>query len=492
MLLSLEYTGHGGQRPFQCQYCPYSASQKGNLKTHVLCVHRMPFDNSQYPDRRFKRSRIDSDVTGSSEDGNPLSLAQGITAEEKRSAATIPRQLEGKERRRGDVERTLHEHDTTSGHLPTTDVQGWSQRTEGCGSCLFEGADVNACTCLEVLSVYFLNRASSSKRTRWSHHSERSSSLTQIPDGRQASASCGSDNQRSVKAVNIQQTKRIEHITHRLQSLMMSGHILTPKCKKKLSMLLSEGVSWPGAPLQMLAVALSALTNDVIDGQNKKEHTHSPIYTLMFRRCECALCLMRDVVSVSPHNVAAEGDWSPRDAPQRAGRLGLSSPHQRSNLLPHLKRDVFVISSSSDSDRTLLVVFQYAKSVSNKQGLRGYQLQRQHERDVYQLADLVHLHGHGTAIPLSQLKESTFAQCGLERHTKREKNAERETEKRWSSDCWANVQRRKNTEGNKAVLAHFVIMYITDGYNAKQFRFDSCMPRKTFLQLGSHFVQATR
>ncbi|XP_041446164.1 zinc finger protein 536 isoform X2 [Xenopus laevis] len=57
-----------GQRPFQCRYCPYSASQKGNLKTHVLCVHRMPFDNSQYPDRRFKRSRIDSETTGNSEE----------------------------------------------------------------------------------------------------------------------------------------------------------------------------------------------------------------------------------------------------------------------------------------------------------------------------------------------------------------------------------------------------------------------------------------
>ncbi|KAI1904101.1 hypothetical protein AGOR_G00002200 [Albula goreensis] len=59
------------QRPFHCRYCPYSASQKGNLKTHVLCVHRMPFDNSQYPDRRFKRSRIDSDPSGSPEEGNP-------------------------------------------------------------------------------------------------------------------------------------------------------------------------------------------------------------------------------------------------------------------------------------------------------------------------------------------------------------------------------------------------------------------------------------
>ncbi|XP_073515765.1 zinc finger protein 536 isoform X2 [Phyllobates terribilis] len=58
-----------GQRPFQCRYCPYSASQKGNLKTHVLCVHRMPFDNSQYPDRRFKRSRVDpTETVGNSEE----------------------------------------------------------------------------------------------------------------------------------------------------------------------------------------------------------------------------------------------------------------------------------------------------------------------------------------------------------------------------------------------------------------------------------------
>nr|XP_056710533.1 zinc finger protein 516 [Euleptes europaea] len=46
---------HTGERPFQCRYCPYSASQKGNLKTHVQCVHRVPFDNSQYPDRRFQQ-----------------------------------------------------------------------------------------------------------------------------------------------------------------------------------------------------------------------------------------------------------------------------------------------------------------------------------------------------------------------------------------------------------------------------------------------------
>ncbi|KAM6945987.1 uncharacterized protein FYW47_017049 [Aplochiton taeniatus] len=46
---------HDG-KPFQCRYCPYSASQKGNLKTHVVCVHRRPFDSSLYPDRRLRRS----------------------------------------------------------------------------------------------------------------------------------------------------------------------------------------------------------------------------------------------------------------------------------------------------------------------------------------------------------------------------------------------------------------------------------------------------
>ncbi|XP_078256578.1 zinc finger protein 536 isoform X2 [Rhinoraja longicauda] len=59
---------NAGNRPFQCRYCPYSASQKGNLKTHVLCVHRMPFDNSQYPDRRFKRSRVETEAAGVSEE----------------------------------------------------------------------------------------------------------------------------------------------------------------------------------------------------------------------------------------------------------------------------------------------------------------------------------------------------------------------------------------------------------------------------------------
>ncbi|XP_058485133.1 zinc finger protein 536 isoform X1 [Solea solea] len=67
-----------GQRPFKCSYCPYSASQKGNLKTHVLCVHRMPFDNTRYPDRRFKRSRAESDVADKNlddDDGAPATAA---------------------------------------------------------------------------------------------------------------------------------------------------------------------------------------------------------------------------------------------------------------------------------------------------------------------------------------------------------------------------------------------------------------------------------
>ncbi|XP_068169440.1 zinc finger protein 536-like [Antennarius striatus] len=52
----MEKDAASARKPFQCRYCPYSASQKGNLKTHVLCVHRKPFDNSLYPDRRLRRS----------------------------------------------------------------------------------------------------------------------------------------------------------------------------------------------------------------------------------------------------------------------------------------------------------------------------------------------------------------------------------------------------------------------------------------------------
>uniref|UniRef100_A0A8C6NLL3 C2H2-type domain-containing protein n=1 Tax=Nothobranchius furzeri TaxID=105023 RepID=A0A8C6NLL3_NOTFU len=54
--MNMEKDAAPARKPFQCRYCPYSASQKGNLKTHVLCVHRKPFDNSLYPDRRLRRS----------------------------------------------------------------------------------------------------------------------------------------------------------------------------------------------------------------------------------------------------------------------------------------------------------------------------------------------------------------------------------------------------------------------------------------------------
>ncbi|TNN79279.1 hypothetical protein EYF80_010524 [Liparis tanakae] len=50
------------RRHFKCSYCPDSASQKVNLKTHVLSVHRRAFDNDRYADRRFKRSRPDCDI----------------------------------------------------------------------------------------------------------------------------------------------------------------------------------------------------------------------------------------------------------------------------------------------------------------------------------------------------------------------------------------------------------------------------------------------
>ncbi|XP_021095346.1 zinc finger protein 536 isoform X2 [Heterocephalus glaber] len=72
-----------GHRPFQCRYCPYSASQKGNLKTHVLCVHRMPFDNSQYPDRRFKRSRVDSEASGNFEEPTPVKAGSSVELTEE-------------------------------------------------------------------------------------------------------------------------------------------------------------------------------------------------------------------------------------------------------------------------------------------------------------------------------------------------------------------------------------------------------------------------
>ncbi|XP_041933172.1 zinc finger protein 516 isoform X1 [Alosa sapidissima] len=46
---------HTGERPFRCRYCPYSASQKGNLKTHVQTVHRVTFDNTSYSEGRLRQ-----------------------------------------------------------------------------------------------------------------------------------------------------------------------------------------------------------------------------------------------------------------------------------------------------------------------------------------------------------------------------------------------------------------------------------------------------
>lgn len=39
----------------------------------------MPFDNSQYPDRRFKRSRVDSEASGNLEE--PAAAKAGSSAE---------------------------------------------------------------------------------------------------------------------------------------------------------------------------------------------------------------------------------------------------------------------------------------------------------------------------------------------------------------------------------------------------------------------------
>ncbi|XP_060924834.1 zinc finger protein 536 [Limanda limanda] len=72
-----------GQRSFRCSYCPYSASQKGNLKTHVLCVHRKPFDNTQYPDRRFKRSHTESDIP----DKSPDHVVAGVSSDQPMTEA---------------------------------------------------------------------------------------------------------------------------------------------------------------------------------------------------------------------------------------------------------------------------------------------------------------------------------------------------------------------------------------------------------------------
>ncbi|XP_029134266.2 zinc finger protein 536-like isoform X2 [Labrus bergylta] len=80
----MERDGASAQKPFQCRYCPYSASQKGNLKTHVLCVHRKPFDNSLYPDRRLRRSHAPP---------RPSRLPPSITGDNRAATAAVGRDL---------------------------------------------------------------------------------------------------------------------------------------------------------------------------------------------------------------------------------------------------------------------------------------------------------------------------------------------------------------------------------------------------------------
>lgn len=38
-------TIHSGVKDFKCPYCPHITNKKGNLKTHVMTVHQLPFDD---------------------------------------------------------------------------------------------------------------------------------------------------------------------------------------------------------------------------------------------------------------------------------------------------------------------------------------------------------------------------------------------------------------------------------------------------------------
>lgn len=39
---------HTGERPFQCSVCPYRASQQGNLRRHLRCVHKHKLYADEY------------------------------------------------------------------------------------------------------------------------------------------------------------------------------------------------------------------------------------------------------------------------------------------------------------------------------------------------------------------------------------------------------------------------------------------------------------
>ncbi|XP_061891168.1 zinc finger protein 536-like [Entelurus aequoreus] len=81
---SMDNNVTSARKAFPCRYCPYSASQKGNLKTHVICVHRKPFDNSLYPDRRLRRSHTPQRPCGS-----PPNISVDYPGGEQTNAAAL-------------------------------------------------------------------------------------------------------------------------------------------------------------------------------------------------------------------------------------------------------------------------------------------------------------------------------------------------------------------------------------------------------------------
>ncbi|CAN0020766.1 unnamed protein product [Lampetra planeri] len=48
----------GQEKPFPCSDCSYRATQKSQLKRHVLSVHHVPFDSALDSDCPKKRRRL--------------------------------------------------------------------------------------------------------------------------------------------------------------------------------------------------------------------------------------------------------------------------------------------------------------------------------------------------------------------------------------------------------------------------------------------------